>query len=168
MIAGFFLIGIVLTLFPYQSVLVFSKQHTNELIAYTPMNEGDRFQIIYTHSIHLTDVIESYLITEDRQIEQYEMSFEEFGIGMPSRATGAQQLIIKDGRYYLTNMTNRHSYLPIRVADVVPQQRFLWNDGNHLIWFKEYFEPQSYITVEMKKLSLWQLRKGVKLREHNE
>ncbi|MFS0784998.1 DUF1850 domain-containing protein [Shouchella sp. 1P09AA] len=165
-IGGFFLIMIGLSFIPYQSALTFSTQRSNELIAYTPMSKGDSFQIIYTHSIHLTDVEESYRVTVEGYIQQHEMSFDEFGIGMPSSATDDQELVVEEGRYHLKNMNITHPSLPIRIADIVPEQRLVWNDGNQQIWFKDYFVPRSYITIEIKSLNIWQVLKGVELSEH--
>ncbi|WP_176554395.1 DUF1850 domain-containing protein [Bacillus sp. Marseille-P3800] len=165
-IGGVFLIIMGLSFIPYQSALTFSIQRSDELIAYTPISIGDSFQIIYTHSIHLTDVEEFYQVTNEQKIRQYEMSFDEFGIGMPSSATGDQELVIENGRYHLKNMNVIHSYLPIRIADVVPEQRLVWNEGDQQIWFNDYFEPRSYITIELKSLNVWQVLRGVELSEH--
>src|SRR5699024_6966496 len=73
-----------------QLSLVFKQENTNENAAYLPLKNEQSFQIIFTHSIHLTDVVEKYEITNNNDILQNEIVYEEFGIGMPSNAEEGQ------------------------------------------------------------------------------
>ena len=54
---------------PFRKSLVFYERNTGQIAAYLPVKEGDTFQIIFTHSINLTDVIEKYRI-----LPEYTMS----------------------------------------------------------------------------------------------
>ncbi|WP_010097724.1 DUF1850 domain-containing protein [Ornithinibacillus scapharcae] len=130
------------------------------------MQEGNSFQIIFTHSIHLTDVVEVYDILSDGSIRQTEIVFEEYGIGMPSDALEGENLVIKDGKKHIKNMNRVFPYINLRNGKVVPRHRLIWGGHNeYMVWFKDYFEPGARLTIKMDKLSLWQLLKGVKIHE---
>src|SRR5690625_6253341 len=60
---------------PFISTLVFYEENTDNIAAYIPLKSGETFQIIFVHSIHLTDVTEKYELTKDKQIKQSEMIF---------------------------------------------------------------------------------------------
>lgn len=169
-VRSFLFIGLGLLVFififtiPVNSSLVFYKENTNTILAYVPLKPNDHFKIIYTHSIHLTDVTEHYVITDGYEITQTEMSFSEFGIGMPSYATGDQELVFEEGEYHLRNINTTHSEIAIRTGYVVPEQRLVWGkDAENQIWFKDHFELRSWITMQVDHISLWQWLKGEQL-----
>lgn len=69
---------------------------------YIKLNKTNEFQMIFTHSIHLTDVIESYEIEEEGlQIRLISMKYSDVAIGMPAYAEEGQTLIYKNGFYTL-------------------------------------------------------------------
>ena len=150
---------------PVQKAVVFYEQKTGEIAAYLPVETGDTFQIIFTHSIHLTDVVEKYRVTEDNEIVQYEIIFEEFGIGMPNQAGEGEIFTYENGKYHIKNMNNRFPYLNIRNGKTVSRHRLVWGEeGEYQVWFNDYFLPGGYYTVKVENLTLWQASKGVKIR----
>lgn len=159
----FLLLGIIFC-FPFRTALVFHKENTNTVSAYLPIQIDDTFHIIFTHSIHLTDVVEKYRVRSDYTIEEYEFVFEDFGIGMPSNAEKGERFITEDGKYYIKDMERVFPLLKIRNGKVVSEHRLVWGNKNeHQVYFNEYFKPGEYLTVKIDKLSLWQLLKGVKI-----
>ena len=151
---------------PYHTALVFYEENTTNIKAYLPMDKGEKFEIIFKHSIHLTDVSEKYVITDNLNIKQYEMVYEEFGIGMPSNAEGTEELVYKQGKYHLTNINNIFSSINLRNGKTVSEHRLTWVDKEkHMIWLNQYFQPGSWFTVKVEKLSLWQLMKGERIRD---
>lgn len=159
----FSLLGLSL-FFPFQTSLVFYSQQNHELRAYLPIEVDDKFQIIFTHSIHLTDVVEKYEVQADLTIKQYEMVFEEFGIGMPSNAKEGETLASRNGKYHLENMNEIFSSINIRNGKVVSKHRLVWGDTEeHLTYFNDYFKPGERLTVKIDRLSLWQAMRGVKI-----
>lgn len=163
------LIIIVSTLLfiPFKSTLVFYEENTDKIAAYIPLKSGETFQIIFVHSIHLTDVTEKYELTKDKQIKQSEMTFSDFGIGMPYEVKEHEEIFYEDGFYHLINMDNRFDSMKIRNGKTVSKHRFVWNEGNeeHMIKFNDYFEPGAWFTVKNDKLSMLDLWKEVKIRE---
>lgn len=161
-------LSIIILTMPTRSALIFYEKNTDKISAYLPLGIGQTFQIVFTHSIHLTDVVEKYEIMEDRQIKQYEIIFEEFGIGMPSNAEGNEEFIYENGKYHIKNMNNFFSSMNIRNGKTVSEHRLIWKDyegKEHLIYFNQYFEPGQWFTVKVERISLLKAWKEVEIRE---
>lgn len=159
---------ISLAFLPITSTLVFYKENTKDIIAYLPLKSADKFQIIFVHSIHLTDVTEKYEITADNKIKQYEMVFSDFGIGMPSDVKDKEEIYYENGFYHVTNMNNVFDYLLIRNGKTVSEHRFVWEDENkqqQIIYLNDYMEPGATFTLKIERLTLWDLWKEVKIHE---
>ncbi|MBU8598158.1 hypothetical protein CHH78_16870 [Shouchella clausii] len=153
-------------LIPFRTALVFYEENTTSISAYLPLKPGDTFEIIYTHSIHRSDVSEKYVILDNLTIQQYEFVFEEFGIGMPSNANGKEQFVMEDGKYYIRNMENIFPSFALRTGTVVPEHRLVWGQhAEHIAWFADYFDPGAWFTVKMERLNLWQQLKGEEIND---
>ena len=74
----------------------------NPKVYYIPVEDDKRFQIRYVHSIHLTDVIELYEVTEDQKIRCYRWQYKDLAIGLPGYAEEGETFQCKDGIYTLT------------------------------------------------------------------
>lgn len=160
---------LIVFLVPFQTALVFYDGNTTNISSFLPMKKGETFQIIFKHSIHLTDVIEKYKITNDLKIKQYEFVYEEFGIGMPSNAEEGQTFVYEDGKYYIKNMNNVFPSINVRNGKVVSENRLVWGteekENEHMVWFNDFFEPGAWYTIKVERLSLWEYLKGVKISE---
>jgi len=164
----YFLLIVLLMYFilmiPFQPALVFYKENTNDIEAYLPVSIGDTFFIVFTHSIHLTDVIEKYKITENYRIKQYEMIFEEFGIGMPSTTEEDEYLTYEDGKYHLKNMKQIFTAIHVRNGKTVSKHKLIWGEKEeHIATFNTYFKPGAWFTLKVDRLSIWQLMKGERI-----
>ena len=134
------------------------------MVAFLPVKTGDPFQIVFTHSIHLTDVVEKYRVLEDGHIEQYEFVFEQYGIGMPSNADEGQEFLYENGKFHIKNMGLLFSSIPVRNGKVVSKHRLVWGkQEEHLVWFNDYFSPGQWYTMKIENLSRWKVLKGVKI-----
>src|SRR5699024_1722300 len=112
---------------PVRTSIVFYEENTDNIAAFLPIKEGEKFDIIFTHSIHLTDVVEKYQVTNDLNIMQNEIIFEHFGIGMPSNAEGEEVFEYKDGKYHISNLNNIFESINIRNGKTVSEHRLLWD-----------------------------------------
>lgn len=164
----FLLIGFIILL-PLRTALVFYHKNTNDIQAFLPIKRGDTFQIIFTHSIHLTDVVEKYVIQNDLSIKQYEIIYEEFGIGMPHNAEAEETFVYEDGKYHVKNLNNIFPYMKIRNGKTVSKHRLVWqrqsDEKPSMVTFNKYFEPGDWYTVKVDRLTLWEYWKGVKIYE---
>jgi len=96
-LALYFLITI-----PFIKVIQLEQQRVdNGQKYYIKMSGNSSFQIVFTHSIHLTDVIETYEV-EDMKIRLLSMQYSDVAIGMPAYAEEGQTLIYEDGVYTLS------------------------------------------------------------------
>lgn len=151
---------------PFRTALVFYDGTTHQLAAYLPIKKGESFHIIWKHSIHLTDVIEKYKITENNAIKQDEIVYEHFGIGMPSYALEGEKFTYENGKYHIKNLNNVFPAINIRNGKTISKHRLVWGwNGEHMIWLNQYFPPGSWYEMKAEKLSLWKTLKGVKIHE---
>lgn len=157
---------IIVIFVPFRQALVFYKENTDEVEAFLPLNDLDTFQIIFTHSIHLTDVVEKYIVLENQDIKQYEFIYEEFGVGMPSNAEEGEEFVYEDGKYHIRNMENIFPEIKVRNGKTVSEHRLVWGKHDeHMRYFNDYFEPGAWFTIKVDHLSLWKMMEGVKIRE---
>ncbi|MEH7013297.1 DUF1850 domain-containing protein [Neobacillus niacini] len=159
----FFIILIILAFIPFQKAIVFQPNHSKAELAYIRVKDETDFQIKYTHSIHLSDVVESYKVTHDQRIQQYELMYEDFAIGMPSNAEKGETFEQINGAYYIKNMKREFSFFHLRIGQV---------RANHTVIFKnkEYplsqsIKPGTSVKVEIRKLNFIKQWKGVNILE---
>ena len=156
--------------YPIQTALVFNDGESGELTAFLPLKENEHFSITFTHSIHLTDVVEKYRVTEDLMVEQYEIIYEEFGICMPNNAGEGEEFVYEDGKYHIKNMEHRFESLNIRNGEVVSNHRLAWTDHQDIkecceVPFNDYFVPGDWYRVKIDEITLLDYWKGEKISE---
>ncbi|MEH7180398.1 DUF1850 domain-containing protein [Neobacillus vireti] len=154
---------IIYVFIPQQQSIVFQPNDSNANMAYIPTKEETQFKIKYTHSIHLTDVVESYKITPSKKIHQYELMYEDFSIGMPSNAEEGETFEVLNGSYYIKNMKRIFPFFHLRIGQV---------RANHTVIFKNVEYPLSHsippgtsVKVEIRTLNFIDLWKGVNILE---
>lgn len=160
------LIGIMLCIFymPIGKSLVFYQAKSNKIIGYLPVASGDKFAMVFTHSIHLTDVIEKFEVMADGRMRAYEMVFEQFGIGMPENSGPGERFLYEDGKYYIKDMDRLHDSLNIRNGKTVSENRFTWGDYlEEEVYLNDYMEPGTSFTLIVERLTIWEQWRGVKI-----
>lgn len=148
---------------PLQQVIVFQPNHSSAELAYIPLNDESQFKIKYTHSIHLTDVVESYNITANLMIQQYELMYEDFSIGMPANAEEGETFEQKNGKYYIRNMKRLFPYFYLRIGQVRANHRVIFNKKEYPL--SRSIKPGTSVKVEIRKLTFYELWKGVNILE---
>lgn len=156
------LIITILTLIPYKKALIFEQERTAKILAYIPFSKDLSFKIKYTHSIHLSDVVESYQVkTDDGQIRLYELHYEDFAIGMPSGAEKGEIFEMEDGGYTIKNMNRLFPYFDLRIGQVKADHKLIYDNEEYLL--SQYIEPGTLVRVKSVKLNLVQQLKGVNI-----
>src|SRR5699024_8000223 len=136
-----FLAGIALSVIPFHSALVFYKENTNHIEAFLPIDKGDGFQIIFKHSIHLTDVMKKYEVMDNYDIKQNEIVYEEFGIGMPSNAEEEETFVYEDGKYHIKDLDNIFPSMNVRNGKTVSETQLVWViQREHMDWYTVIFK----------------------------
>lgn len=146
-------LSMLLFFFPYKQVIAFTYQNQDRLLAYLPLRKEKTFQIQYTHSIHLTEVVESYRLTND-QIIQTELAYEDFAVGMPSNAEGAEVFEEKDGTYYIKNMNRAFPFIDLRTGQVRANHQLIYENRTYTL--SKSIEPGTWVRISERKLTLWQ------------
>ena len=156
-----FLLGRVLSFVPHRYTVSFYDAKTNELIAFMPIDRKHFFSIQYTHSIHLSLVEETYEVTDNLEIRQIELMYEDFGIGMPSGAQGDESFVYEDGKYYIKDMDRIFPEIVLRVGKVASNHRLVL--GNATVPMASFSEPGSVLKIKPAKLNMWEQWKGVNI-----
>ncbi|MEK5040854.1 DUF1850 domain-containing protein [Sporosarcina sp. FSL K6-3457] len=152
----------VLCFIPVQQAFTFTEHRTEHpKLFYIPVESDDSFQIRYVHSIHLTDVIESYELTVDQKIRLVSMQYEDLAIGLPGYAEEGETLSVNDGVYTLTYDDNVIDSFVMLIGNVDAELAFRYL-GAELDLKKQLVRGKSY-TFCVKKLSIYQLLKGVNM-----
>ncbi|MBS8263137.1 DUF1850 domain-containing protein [Mesobacillus boroniphilus] len=146
---------------PYKQALVFLTPENNDILCYVPINAGETFKIKYKHSIHLSDVIESYKVTETHKIRQYELEYEDFAIGMPSEIADGENFEMKDGKYYITNMTREFAQFDLRLGQVRANHTLIYEDITYPL--SKSIEPGSRVRIKIEAISLLKQLEGVNI-----
>jgi hypothetical protein len=162
---GIVIISVLLLIafIPYKWSFVFFEQRTTNPVAYLPLENENNFQIRFTHSIHLSDVFESYKVTEHHDIQLSSLEYEDFAIGMPSGAGKGEKFAEKDGKYYITNMSQVFPAFNLLVGDVDRDLAFRYVGYEHNL--KDYLTRGETFTFQVARLSLFDQLKGVRIHE---
>ncbi|WP_158702782.1 DUF1850 domain-containing protein [Paenibacillus faecalis] len=149
---------------PLVDVLAIEREDSGKIIAYGRLEDGETFEIRFIHSIHKTPVIESYHL-QDGQIVQDRIEYSEFAIGMPSNAEHGETFSVEDGYYSVSGMNRALDQLDIRIAQLFPEHGLTIR--NQYIAFSSVAKPSSWIRLNARKISLWQMMKGANLLGRN-
>lgn len=153
----------IVAFIPLKQALVFEYQNSENVLAYIPLKKEQTFKIKYTHSIHLSDVLESYKIIKNGNIQQYELMFEDFAIGMPSDASEGETFEEFDGKYYIKNMKRTFPHIDLRIGQVRANHKVIFLSNEYLL--SDYIEPGTWVRIKARKLSIIQQLKGVNIVE---
>ncbi|MCM3610628.1 DUF1850 domain-containing protein [Planococcus sp. MERTA32b] len=163
----FLLILIVLILISSASIFIplkrsitFINNETDSIAAYSLLTQP-RFQIKYTHSIHLSDVIETFIALPDDTMKLVELEYEDFNIGMPSNAGEGEVFVEKDGKYFIKNMDRRMTEFSILIGDVDAGLSLI-QKGKEYDLKKTLVRGETY-TFRIQRLSFFQQLKGVNI-----
>lgn len=157
----FIVIGFIL-FYPYHYVLSFEDPYEKELIAYLPVKEGDKFQIKYTHSVHLSDVYEEFKI-EKNVLYPVELIYEDTAVGMPAHAEEGETFEMRDGKYYISNLQGSHQSITLAVGQVRADHTVIHQGESYEL--KEYVGAGSIVTISANHTTKWKLLKGAKMNE---
>lgn len=164
MVYGLVLFFALIFLFfiPFKKTVAFHYEDTRDLLAYLSVEEENTFQIKYTHSIHLTEVIETYELS-NKQIKQIELSYDTFAVGMPSGPEGNEVFERKNGRYIISNMNRTFPFIDLSTGQVVANHRAVYMGKEYEL--KTYIKPGTWVRISYETMNLFQLMRGVKMNE---
>jgi hypothetical protein len=151
---------------PIFRVISFTETRTNNpLMFYIDVTEDNGFQIRFTHSIHLTDVLETYELTDLNELKLVSMEYEDVAVGMPAYAEDDQTLIYENGKYTLSYKNKKLDHFTLYVGDVEYDLYFHYEDREYDLK-KSLYRGSSYL-IEVKTISLYDKMRGVLIANEN-
>ncbi|MFG6149585.1 DUF1850 domain-containing protein [Halobacillus sp. B23F22_1] len=165
-IIGAGLIGLFLTIvwafYPYRSVVAFQSMDRQGPNAYMLITENENFELKFTHSVHLSDVIEEYKV-KNGKLYPVQMIYEDTAIGMPSNAGEGETFEMKDGKYYISNLQGSHESINLSVGQVRADHTIIYRKQSYLL--KDIVGAGAVIKIEPDHVSNWELMRGETLDE---
>lgn len=159
---GLLILLISLCFIPFFQVCTFTETRTEHpTIHFISLEKQDRFQIMFTHTIHLSDVIETYSVLESNEIQLVSMQYSDVAIGMPGYAEEGQTLSYENGVYTLKYDKAVLTDFILHIGDVDNKLEFYYNEKSFDLK-AELDRGKSYV-FKVKKISLFEKVKGVKL-----
>ncbi|WP_159461951.1 DUF1850 domain-containing protein [Salirhabdus sp. Marseille-P4669] len=143
---------------PLFPTLSFEFENTGEILAFLPIEKKQKFDILYTHSVHLTPVQEKYVMTDEHTIKQYELIYESYNVGMPSNVEEGEKFVEENGKFHIKNMDRRFPFIDLSVGEIVANHRLIMNDK--VIPFHNFVEPGTWVRIKFRKLTALQYWRG--------
>ena len=153
------IVFLFIPMFPVFSFTEARAEHPT--MYYVALDDERRFQIVFTHSIHLSDVIETYEVMDTYDIRLHSMVYSDVAIGMPSYAEEGQTLIYEDGTYTLYDDEAILPNFTLYIGDVDYTLNFLYQEETYNL--KENLRRGKSYLFEVKKVSIYDKMKGVEL-----
>ena len=145
-------------LLPAVNVLSVSSRKNPKQVFYSAAACKEGFIISYTHSVNKGRVHDFYKVLPDKALELYQTQFVSYGAGIPEpeETPGAVFTVTDDG-YFITNLSRKVPRLTMAVGIIA---NHTIATGSEFRGQKEYpltafFEPQTSIIFEYKKVSLF-------------
>jgi hypothetical protein len=155
-------ISVALCFIPYERSITFTEtRNENHTLNYIPLKKDTLFQIIFTHSIHLTDVKESYEVLPSNEFQLLAMEYSDVAIGMPSYAEEGQLLQYEDGVYTLRYENARLKDFVLHIGDVIYKLEL--HHHGEVIPLKERLKRGKSYEIKIQRLSFYDKVKGVEM-----
>lgn len=139
---------IILYYFIPVDVLMAENFRTDEYLKSWIIREGEKFTVLYTHSVELTPVSETYIIDDD-EIILTETWFKSYGAGLPASSPYKFEINHKGFRIYEINQVM--DGLTYRTGAVRANHRLILNDKVYN--FLDFSNPREGVRFEIRKLS---------------
>jgi len=160
LISAVLVLIITLLFIPIFKVFSFTETRTNNpQMFYINVSKEKDFQIRFTHTIHLTDVLENYELTDSNELKLVSMEYEDVAIGMPAYAEEDQTLIYENGKYKLSYKNKVLENFTLYVGNVEYDLYFQYDKQEYNLK-KSLHRGSSYL-FEVKSISLYDKLKGV-------
>ncbi len=151
----FLLLGIIF-LIPSTPVLAISSRKNPNQRFYSRAGYKNDFIISYTHSVNKGRVHDVYTKTEDNQLKLDRTIFVSYGAGIPEpeETPGAIFTVLENG-YEISNLNRIVPKLTMAVGIIANHAITFYSEPEALDYpLTDFFEPQTSITLEIKKVNL--------------
>lgn len=132
------------------------KVHPQRFYSIEGYSKG--FVISYTHSVNKGRVHDFYKRTEEDKIELYKTSFVSYGAGIPEPEETPGAVFTVTGDSYVIENLNRIVPRLVMAVGLTANHSIVFDTtftiGQKEFYLTDYFEPQTSIILEYKKVSL--------------
>ncbi|WP_084413563.1 DUF1850 domain-containing protein [Desulfovirgula thermocuniculi] len=128
---------------------------------------GEKFHLVFTHSVSRQQVVEIYEIRPDGRLAVVEMDFDTNGPNLPAGPEGTTRWIIEKNRFRVTGYELTLEEISLFVGQVVANHRLII--GNKEVSLQEVAGPGEYVKIKAacsplaehvwKEAQLWLYRK---------
>ena len=154
-----FLIIIACVLFffvPFARKFIILNYNTNQILYLSDVKSGDRFSIIYIHSVNKSPIEEQFIIDDEYNIVLSKSIFKSFGAGVQSTFNAGERFEFYEDRMEIL-YDNRVIDKLILSIGTIADHRFMM-DGKD-IRLNELSDPQSSVCFLAKRITLFRLLK---------
>ena len=157
--SSFFLLFILLALFcPFLNVLSVSSRKINSKGFLSLAGYSKGFVISYTHSVNKGRVHDFYRFTPDKKLELYKTSFVSYGAGIPEPEEMPGSVFTVTDDHYVISGINRIVPRLVMAVGLIAEHSITFDEalevGKKEFYLTDFFEPQSSIIFEYKKVSI--------------
>src|SRR5690606_2536563 len=86
-------LSVIVWFIPFERSITFTETRVQDPVQhFLPLKNENEFQLIFTHSIHLTDGTERYNLLPTNEFQLLSMEYTDVAIGMPGHAEEGQTL----------------------------------------------------------------------------
>jgi len=125
---------------------------TEELVHRQPAKIGETFDVVWTHSVTLQPVTETYKLEAPGRITLVRMVFSDFGPNLPARPEFNQQWTFSGGYYVVTNYDLCFERVPVVIGAVIADHTLRFSGKE--IRLKDAFRPGGYVHIGLVKKRL--------------
>lgn len=101
------------------------KSKEGQILYSTPLQPREPFYIQYIHSIHLTPVLEKYYVDEELNIVVDAVTYDTYGVGMPSELEEGQTFTQENGKFTLGNINRHLPFFDQRIGQVIANHKLI-------------------------------------------
>ena len=141
------LIATAAVLFGAQSAQLVVTASGGRVIYRKPVAAGDSFDIVFTHSVARTPVVERFRVQADNTLLLHETIYQDFGAGLPSEADEGAQVHVGPEGIRIYNMSRVMPVISLRVGSTARHQL---RCGEDLVELADLVEPGARVDISVK------------------
>ena len=139
-----------------QLYLELAEKDTGRVLFRRAVVDGERFTVRFRHSVERTPVLETYAVhgTGFRLVETV---FYSFGAGLPTDASGAERLIVENGRLRIVGFKREFKQVLLAVGTVADHWLLFGKNADEVggVRLRRVARPGTGVWIRVVRASLW-------------
>lgn len=143
-----FLMLLIFCIWP-SYVLEVRVDGTDQLVYQQQAKLGETFDVLWTHSVTLQPVIETYRLEKPGKIPLVQMIFDDNGPNLPARPEFNQKWTISGGKFIVTNYDLVFKRVPVVIGAIIANHTLCY-DGKKT-QLKDVYRPGGYVHIGLTR-----------------